>query len=135
MILDKIEIYECIGGVSCGLIGISMCQKRTHAYFWVKLFLSNAQENTHVTITITQDWDKGICKKGRHFENQDMRSCLLEKYVTLQKSLVDIKGRKFSVSIDGRECSTRYLREINHTIGCYATKLCYSHKTSKNGYK
>ena len=47
------------------------------------------------------------------------------------KSLVNIKGRKFSVSIDGRECSTRYLREINHTIGWYATKLCYSHKLQR----
>ena len=47
-------------------------------------FLSNAQENTHVTTTTTQDWDEGIlCKKGRHFQIQDMRSCLFEKYVTL----------------------------------------------------
>ena len=34
-----------------GLIGISMCQKRVHAFFYVKLFSSNAQENTHVTTT------------------------------------------------------------------------------------
>ena len=34
------------------------------------------------------------------------------------KTLVDIKEKKsFLFSIDGRECSTRYLREINHTIG------------------
>ena len=63
-------------------------------------------------------WIRASClKKGRHFESKTcVHVCL--KICWFIKTLVDIKEKKsFLFSIDGRECSTRYLREINHTIG------------------
>ena len=52
--------------VESGWIDRHINVSKTHScVFHVKLFfLSNAQENTHVTTTTTQDWDEGIlCKK------------------------------------------------------------------------
>ena len=119
-----------------GLISISMCQKRVHAFFYVKLFLQMLrrirmlQQQNKIWIRAT--W----VKKGRHFKIQDMRSCLLKNMLVYKNFSRYKRKEKFSVFHWWTWMFNKvFTRDQPYDRIPYATKLCYSHKSFKNRYK
>ena len=117
---DHISYIKTItkkGGVRRGLMGISMCHKRTHAFSMLNFF-SKMLVRIHV---ITIRFKKRA--KGRHLQVQDMLSYMFVKYVSF-KSLVD-EERNFSFQSDRQWMFNKEFTEDLVEKRCCLSQVCY----------